>query len=42
MVNDVMSNGEMVAGKAELGLREAVKFRGPGIGDSEELRVEIC
>jgi len=42
VVNDVMSNGEMVAGKAELELREAaLKFRGPGRGDSEGLRVEI-
>lgn len=43
MVNDVTSNGEMVAAKAELDLREAgLKFRGPGTGDSEGLlREEI-
>lgn len=44
MVNDVTSNGEIVAGKAELELREArLKFRGPGTGDSEGLlRVGSC
>ena len=41
VVTDVTSNGELVAGDAELEPSEAgLKFRGPETGDSE-LRVEI-